>query len=161
MPGVLNTGRIPALIPLGFGLWWLWGGAAALLPDWRIPVIVFGVIVIVAAGIRLLTRAIRPGERRFRMGWRFAVTIAAEVAGLVIALNIVQAMGRMDLILPAIGIVVGLHFIGIWWENPRPHYLWTAAAMTVLNVVALFLPDPRALAGLGSAAVLAMSVAAS
>ena len=160
MPRVLRLTRLPALIPLGFALWWLWQGIAALPPGWRTGIGIAGVVAIAAIAAHVLTRPPRPGDVRFRFGWRFAVAVAAEVAGLVIALNLLQANGRLDLLLPAIGIVIGLHFVGIWWSNPQPRYLWLAGAMTGLNVAALFVADPRPLSGLGSAFMLGVAVAA-
>ena len=160
MSRTLNLARLPALIPLGFALWWLWQGIAALPQGWRAGIGIAGAVTIIAVAAHVMTRPPRPRDVRFRFGWRFAVVVAIEVAGLTVALNLLQSAGRLDLLLPAIGIVVGLHFLGIWWVNPQRRYLWLAGAMTAINVAALFLADPRAVSGLGSALALGVAVAA-
>jgi hypothetical protein len=64
---------------------------------------------------------------------------------------------------PAIGFIVGLHFLGLWKATDLRVFLWTALSMCLVCGLAAFLPGTtengsvdvrRAVAGLGSALML-------
>jgi len=65
--------------------------------------------------------------------------------------------------MPAIGFIVGLHFLGLWKATDLRVFRWTAVAMCLVCGIAAFLPSAtpngnvdlrRAVTGLGCALVL-------
>lgn len=150
------TGRA---IGLAFALLWLFLGASALPLPWRYVVGIGG-----AVAIALLTvRAWRLPDRRtglFRMG-RYRLSVALEFAALLVAGWLLHRTGLDGYVLPVVGIIVGLHFIGLWWAGGGAQYLRLAAGMSAIDAAALLLPPGshamQAVAGLGSAAALALA----
>lgn len=75
--------------------------------------------------------------------------------------------GLQAYLVPTIGIIVGLHFIGLWRASGETAFLGIAAAMCAVSTAAMVLPDgpvgslnPRALfASYGSALVLWVTAA--
>lgn len=149
------TGRA---IGLAFAGLWLFLGVMALPVPWRYGVAALGAIVILALAIR----AWRMDERRtglFRMG-RYRISVVAEFAAIALAGYLLSNAGLGGYVIPVAGIIVGLHFIGLWWAGGGPQYLRLAGIMTAIDAAALLLPPGshamQAVAGLGSAATLAV-----
>jgi hypothetical protein len=79
-----------------------------------------------------------PPTRRIMSGLRvMAVTETAMVA---LAVLVCTFFGRADLVWPAIGLVVSLHFVPLGWLVDVPAYYVTAAAGVVVSMVALSVP---------------------
>ena len=95
------------------------------------------------------------GTRRFHRG-RFGIAVAFEVVAANFAAILLGRAGLIGYIWPAIGIVVALHFIGLWWASGDGHFITLTLTMLAVNVVALFFPGGGAamlaVCGLGSAA---------
>lgn len=149
------TGRA---IGLSFAVLWLILGAAALSAPWRFLI---GAVGLTAIGL-LLWRARRMNEARtglFRMS-RYRIAVIGEFAAIAVAQITLRRFGLYGYLLPAVGILVGLHFVGLWWAGGGERYLGLAATMTIIDAAALFLLPPgsaamQATAGLGWAAALA------
>ncbi|VVT19007.1 conserved membrane hypothetical protein [Sphingomonas sp. EC-HK361] len=148
------TGRA---IGLAFATLWLLLGAGALPLPWRYVVGGLGVAAIIA----LVIRAWRMNERRtglFRMG-RYRLSVALEFGAIAFTSYLLMKTGSGGYLIPAVGVIVGLHFIGLWWAGGGIQYLQLAGLMTVIDSFALLLPpgsaSMQAVAGLGSAAALA------
>jgi hypothetical protein len=114
--------------------WQVEGPAVAL------PFAVFAVIAL-AAGyvIRLPGEGIKPSERAERaILW----SSIGEGIGLFLAANVVINLHRPDLLLPAMALVVGLHFIPIAFAAPfRPFYL-LGGALVLAAVAGSVVPAP-------------------
>jgi hypothetical protein len=91
-----------------------------------------------------------PPTRRIMSGLRvIAVTETATVA---LAVLVCTLSGRVDLVWPAIGLVVSVHFVPLAWLVDVPAYYVTAAAGVVVSMVALVAPlGPWRLPWLGGA----------
>ncbi|KQS02894.1 hypothetical protein ASG11_00235 [Sphingomonas sp. Leaf357] len=148
------TGRA---IGLGFAVLWLLVGAAALPAPWYYSIAAAGLAAIAV----LAWRAWRMHEPRtglFRMN-RYWVAVVAEFAAIAFAQIVLIRLGLTGYLLPVVGILVGVHFVGLWWAGGGERYLRLAGVMTALDAAALLLPPGgramQAVAGLGSAAALA------
>jgi hypothetical protein len=106
-----------------------------------------------------------PGRLRsgtFR-GQVYGVAVVLDGMGIVMAAGLLRHFSLSQFLFPAIGFVVGLHFIGLWRATDLSLFLWTAGALCIVCAVAAFLPgftenggiDVRqVVAGLGCALVL-------
>jgi len=152
---------IAPFIGLVFGLLWLSVGAGALPTpfDW----ISGGIGIALAAIIawRVIRRRGRPGQPFRRMP--YIVSVVIELAAIAFAQSWLLAHGQSKMLFSVVGVIVGLHFIGLWLAFQRRVFLGLAAVMVAVNVAALVLPLPMsgrlALSGFGSAAALLISVA--
>jgi hypothetical protein len=154
---------IPSLIGLGFGLLWLFAGASALpVPvNWISGAIGLALFAIVAARLPRKIMGERPtGPFNRKI---FALAVVFEVIAIVLAQTWLIAHGLIAYLLPVVGMLVGLHFIGLWLAWQRRSFLTLAGAMVTVNILAIALPLPMegrlALSGFGSAAALLVTVA--
>ena len=79
-----------------------------------------------------------PEEKR--VGRLVAVWSAIEGAGIFLAIFAVQLVGHPEAVLPAIAVVVGLHFLPLARGLPRPSYYLTGAALIVAGAIGEALP---------------------
>jgi hypothetical protein len=93
---------------------------------------------------------------------------AADAIAILAAVLLLRRFSLSQFLVPAIGVIVGLHFIGLWKATDLSVFRWTALAMCVVCTFSLLLPgrtvdgtDARqAVAGLGSALALWVAGAA-
>ena len=148
--------RLGLLIGIGFGvLWATW--AAALLSFGRA-----GTVGIAAATIALVAAALlRPlafGGRprgtagRHRTWLWYILVVVAEIVALNLLFLLIEARGWQEYRPPAIGLIVGLHFLPLGWTMRFSGFRLLGMAMTlaaVLAIVAMALgADNRLAAGL-------------
>jgi hypothetical protein len=152
---------IAGLIGLGFAwLWLLVGSTAAAAAG--LPIAIAGSALIAFTAWRLVHR------RRERTGTFVAKYYIAAVVGEVIAIIAAQSWlashHHEALLFPVVGVIVGLHFIGLWLAMGSKRFLWLTAALVTVNMLALLLPLAQServmLSGFGSSASLLVSVAA-
>ncbi|NYT40174.1 hypothetical protein HZY97_05365 [Sphingomonas sp. R-74633] len=86
----------------------------------------------------------------------YYLAVAFEVAAIVAANMLMSRLGLSAYALQLLGVIIGLHFIGLWKASGMARFLGIAAAMTVLSLAACALPVPlRDIAtGFGNALVL-------
>lgn len=136
-------------------LYWQYGVAGFAL---AIPFFVFVAIVLAATHVlRRPGTGLVPSPRAERaLMW----ASIGEGVGLFLAGNIVMNLHRPDWLLPAMALVVGLHFLPIAWAaHFRPYFLLDAAL--VLAAIAGFsVPAPLGGAVAGLVAALALWTAA-
>ena len=146
---------IGSLIGLLFGLLWLLVGASAS-GQAAIPVAVTGVMIFALAAWRVVRRG-GGSRRRFRRGY-FIAAVLFELAAIMAAQQWLAARGRGDLLFPVVGVIVGLHFIGLWLAANNGRFLWLSGAMVAVNLAALLLTlsnsERLMVSGYGSAAAL-------
>ncbi len=129
-------------------LWAIIAHAGLAGRDSNIEIVVFAVLAIafVVKAIYFFSIAKRfpkstteaHAEVGKRSGMWFGIIFGAEGLGIFIAINIVNNIGHPDLVIPAIALVVGLHFYPIGWLFKRTidYYLATwATLIAVLGIV--------------------------
>lgn len=103
------------------------------------PVLTGGLSVVGRCG----TGAVPASERPSRVGRIIGRSAAGEGVGIFLAVNIVMNLGRPDLVLPAIALVIGLHFPPMAYANPFRLFYATGASL-LLVAIGFALPQPAA-----------------
>ncbi len=143
--------RTGVIILCVFAMVWMLLAVNALdAPLWVwIAVAVFSVGFLVwSFRMKLPTDDIRDSKR---IGRLVCIWSGAEGAAVFIAVNLLGYFNLSQYIVPAIGAIVGLHFIPLAHGMPRPLYYKTGAAMVVASALAIFLPKPWPAAATGFA----------
>lgn len=132
---------IGGTIGLFFGTLWCLLAALALPARFHIPVALAG-FAIGAALILLLWRTppvAGSGTAMFRRR-AYIVAVVLEVIAIGAASSILRSYGLRDYFIPAVGVIVGLHFIGLWQATGARRFLGIAAAMCVVSLASMLLP---------------------
>ena len=94
-----------------------------------------------------------------RLPYVIAVVLEALAIAAVVAL--LPRHGHERYLLQAIGIIVGLHFVGLWRASQSTRFLWISAGMCFLSAFATFVQPATAgvqagdaLTGFGNALIL-------
>jgi len=131
--------RTGALIGLSFGLlWWLAGAGAVAGPPGTV-LQVLGILVFAATGIWIFKRKQRSASVRPRWAY-YVFAVIVEIVAITLAQAWLTARGLGQLLLPVVGVIVGLHFTGLWPAFARRRFLVLAGTMTAINLLALLLP---------------------
>ena len=152
--------QFPVSIMAAFGaLWWFLGlalsghgGLASLAPGLAAA----AALVVIAWRQPPLPEQGSDADRR-RVNRVVGIASGAEGVGILVAVNVVANLGRPDLVMPAVAIVVGLHFLPLARWLPAPGYYLTGLLMCALGVGACWVQDLAArqvLIGTGMAALL-------
>jgi len=148
---------IPATIGLIFGGIWGIFGAQALPPGWQGAGIA-GAVLVTATLIALLWRG---GKAQGGAGGLFRrrtyyLAVAFELAAIVAANLLLPRFGLQHYALQVLGVIIGLHFIGLWQASGLARFLGIAVAMTLVSLAACALPAPLrdVVTGFGNALVL-------
>ncbi len=88
---------------------------------------------------RLASTVVTPEQERWqkRSGTAFGVVFAVEAVLVVAAANVLSAIDRPDLVLPAIALVVGLHFYPMARIFRRRIDTWLATALSAVGLAGL------------------------
>jgi hypothetical protein len=150
-----------------FGGLWAYIGVLALPPAWHLPATVAVVIATLLLIVLLWTTggSAREGERLFtKRPYQFAVV--AEVISIYLASLLLSRIGLQAYFIQVVGIIVGLHFIGLWAATRSPRFIYIAVGMCIVSTLAIFFPavagavHPRdLLTGAGNGLVLWMCAA--
>ncbi len=91
----------------------------------------------------------------------YLVAVGLEIVAICAASVLLPRYGLKDYLVQAVGVIVGLHFIGLWQATRSRTFLWIAGGMCCVSLISAFLPDaasgfdPRtAVSGFGNALVL-------
>ncbi len=146
-----------------------WGIVGAMgLPDpWRTWTGCFSVGISVVLIVALVKSRVAQKSQTFR-GSIYAASVAFEAFAIFAAVSLLLRFALPQYIVPAAGIIVGLHFIGLWKATDLRKFLWIAAAMCAVSTFSLLLPGAQdfgigarqAVAGFGCAVVLWSGAAA-
>jgi hypothetical protein len=141
----------------GYGaIWWI---LAMRLTghDWPLtyPVALLALALLLAAAwYRKTDESPERRRERARRGKTIGLVTGVQAVLIIIALNVLRALGHLDLLTPLIALIVGLHFLAFARLFPARIYYLTSALLVVLAIGGVFV---RA----GAARVLSVSLGAS
>jgi hypothetical protein len=155
---------IGSFIGAGFGLGWAVGGCLGLSGRPRVFGITLSALFTLLLSIALWNAHTHAtGANQAAPGdWNvYGVAVVLEVIAIVVSVRILAHRGLSDRIMPVIGIIVGLHFIGLWIATHQPVFPFVTAGMVAACAAAFqFKGSARTVVtGLGCAAVLWLSAA--
>jgi hypothetical protein len=151
-----------ATIGAVFGCAWGIAGATALPTPWQAWAIAFsiGISIVLILALSLPHKHRPLGAFRGRI---YGMAVVFEVAAIFATIWLLKQLGLTNLLMPAIGFIVGLHFLGLWKATHVRVFFGTALTMCLVCGLAAFLPGTtangsvdlrRVVTGLGSAVVL-------
>ena len=143
----MDRASIGAIVGAAFGCAWAIAGATALHPPWRAWALDLSIGISAALVAALALSHAPPQSGTFR-GPVYGLAVALETAGIVIVVWSLKHFSLPQFLLPAIGFVVGVHFIGLWKATDLSRFLWIAAAICTVCVVSAFLPGLTENAGI-------------
>ena len=153
---------IGSVIGVAFGCAWGIAGATALprpLQAWALGSCI-GISAVLIMALALPHKQRPSGTFR---GHIYGTAVALEAAAIFTTIWVLQQLALPQFLLPAIGFIVGLHFLGLWKATDLRVFLWAALSMCLVCGLAAFLPGAtengsvdvrRVVAGLGGALVL-------
>jgi hypothetical protein len=143
----MNGRSVGAVVGAAFGCAWGVAGATALPVSWRVWGVVVSIGIFAAlTAAHALSRT--PRASRIFRGRVYGIAVGLEVVGIILVGWMLQHFSLSRFLLPAIGFVVGLHFIGLWKATDLSLFSWTAIAMCLVCIVAAFLPGTTVTGGL-------------
>ncbi len=152
----LGGWAIGALVMTGFGALWFISAAQLMSRlNWRvgIAIAVFSFAFGLAAVRQLLRARHLPSTSQLsadqkavaaRIRRRFGIVLAFEWVPIFAAAVVLNRLNRRELIVPAIALIVGLHFIPLAAIFRGRLYYWTAAAMVAATLAAFAISNPIA-----------------
>lgn len=133
---------IPAAIGTLFGGLWAVLAAIASPPDWRLPFVMITALVTGLLIIRLWQASPTspaPSARLFgRRAYQSAVV--AEVVAIYVASAVLPRFGWQGYFIQVLGVIVGMHFIGLWAATRFKRFLGIAGGMCIISAIAIPLP---------------------
>jgi hypothetical protein len=139
----------------------IWGVAAVMIG--RAPAWLAIAPVAISAGLLLWAQRQPVGTGNpvegDHVGRVVGIATAVECVAIFLAANVLINLHQPTLVMPAIAIIVGLHFIPLARWIPVPLYYRTGGALVVAGLAAILLPaENRAMAtGIASALILWVS----
>ena len=158
----LDRRTIGSVVGVVAGCVWGIGGAIGLPRPWQAWAVgsSIGISVVLIAALAMTYGRRQLGTFRPSI---YGMAVAFETGAIFTAIWLLERLRLPQFLLPAIGFIVGLHFLGLWKATDLRVFLWIALVMCIVCGLAAFLPgvtktgdvDLRTVvAGLGSALVL-------
>ena len=122
----------------------LWGviGALSLPSVWQLPIILVVALISTVLVIRLWRTDIKlnAGTKKMfgRRAYLFAVVL--EILAIEAASVLLPRIGLQHYFIEVVGVIVGLHFIGLWKATKSTRFLKIAAGMCVASIVGAIFP---------------------
>lgn len=165
----LRGAALSILISAVFAVIWGINGSLALTGDWRFVAVAVLVVITAAMGWLIVTFRREAARAPASAGaplpnpfvtTAYRVSLVAMLVAFPVTARILTADGLENAIMPAVVVIVGLHFLGLVSAFRNGIFAWVAGAFCVLGVASLFLPVElrTAVLGLGCAVVLWLGV---
>ena len=132
---------VPNLIGLVSGGLWACAGSMASAGSWRIGMLVASVLVCAALLLRLARTSARTVNQSgmFRRA-PYLIAVLLEVSAIAVASAALPAYGYGTYLFQVVGLIVGLHFLGLWRASHSRRMVALAAAMCTISAIGLLLP---------------------
>jgi hypothetical protein len=131
----------PRLIGLVFGGFWALIAALALPRMYRPQEIAAVILMTIGVLLRMWKRTSDlPARKAFFKTRAYLVSVACEATALCITSVIFQRFGLSEFLYSAIGLIVGLHFIGLWRASGSRRFLSISGGMCVVSVLSALIP---------------------
>jgi hypothetical protein len=141
MEAVQNSRKpIAGSIGLVFAGFWSVLCALALRGVAQVLVFAGGPLLSVLLIVRLWRAHRRGGGTAIFRRRVYVLAFILEVAALNAVAFLLPRFGLGTYLVPAVGLVVGLHFIGLWLAAGFPRFLWIAACMSAVSISSMTLP---------------------
>jgi hypothetical protein len=136
-------------ISAAFGAAWGLSGSTALVGGWRWVCAAAAVAVTLAyiiAAYRFHRRASQLPAGAGDLGpnpfgtWPYRLAVIGEIIAIPLAGRLLSASGHGDAIMPAVAIIVGLHFFGLIPAFRSWHFAWVGGAFCAIAAAALAMP---------------------
>lgn len=159
---------IAAIIASCIGGFWGMLGASGLASRWRPTAFlaVLAMTTLLVTALPLLSPEVDPAQP-FHVGIYGTVVLVEMLAIAALALPPLTLYRRMELFVPSLGLIVGLHFIGLGQAVGSRNSLLIAFVLCAISAAAFFVPEDqsppsprRLLVGFGSAVVLWLNAGA-
>ena len=129
------------LIGLVFAGLWAWAGSLTLAKVWQISTLAVSVLV----GVVLLVRLMRgPAQHATRgsmfRGAPYLFAVVLELCGIYVASVALPRFGYEAYLMQVVGVIVGLHFLGLWRASRSRRMVAIAVGMCAVSAVGLLLP---------------------
>lgn len=132
---------IGSAIGLSFGGVWSVLGSKALVHGWQLPAAAAGIALTLVLIVRQWRAPLATGAgTTLFLSRYYIVAVVLELIAMNLAAYILPRLGLTDYLLTAVGVIVGLHFIGLWMATRMSRFLWIAGAMVTASVLAALLP---------------------
>ena len=141
---------IGAAVLSAAGTWWSWVPVARLpippaVAHTALVIVALVLFAVAAHAVSAYRGPVVPTDRRLML-----MSIAVEMPAIVIGTNLVENLGRPDLAMPVVGLVVGLHFLPMARALSYPPYRVMGLAITAFSLASMVLPGPTGLTILGA-----------
>jgi hypothetical protein len=133
---------IPGTIGVMFGGLWALIAVMASPPGWRIPLAAIAMcatMIFIARAWRG-RRALPSAAQRLFGRKTYQIAVVGEVIAIYAASALLPGFGWQGYFIQVVGIIVGLHFIGLWKASGSLRFLGIATAMCVVSVITVALP---------------------
>ena len=120
---------------LGFAVGWVVAGTRSLAGKWPAALSLAAVLVSFGVGWREYTgfRAGTHAPVPFH-GAAYGMAVAFETLAIPLAAAWLKRGGKEAYLLPAVALIVGIHFFGLVWAFDSPACGWTGGAMCLLPI---------------------------
>ena len=133
---------LPAIIGLFFGGLWGVSAALSLQSGWRIPILIVVAIITILLIINLSRRNSLPREANKNLFGRkyYFLAVGLELLAIYVASVLLTRFGLQQYLIEAVGVIVGLHFIGLWKATKSTVFLKIAAGMCIVSIFGAAFP---------------------
>jgi hypothetical protein len=153
---VLPSMIVPAFVTsIIEGVWLALAAKALNMPEGvllpLLALIIIGTLAFLIASIRFArnARRVATGASPLRDRRRLLMYIGAvafEFVAYIVGYNILNGLHRLDLVIPLLAFVVGIHFFGLIPVFQTTRYIVVAAVFCLAAIIAVFLPSAVPLA---------------
>jgi len=140
-PTTRKSRPIGSMIGIAFGLLWALIGIQGIQADLRLKAdIVAAGLAVVFFVLAWVSRSNSQVGAMFRRR-AYLLAVAFEIAAIAAASILLPRFGLGAYFLEAVGVIVGLHFIGLWKATGLSRFLIVAAGMCIVSIAAAIVPE--------------------